>query len=446
MKKSIGIVISVILALAISIVAGVYYISYDNIENREKDYKNKTYNVDEILLYGWQQNGNSYVAIDDEASITLKGIDGYVNNVWFNGYSSDLANKKIKVFYTDDKDTDFSEDKVIEVPLKVKGQKLYFNVDKTVSNIKVQLYEETQKSVKIRGFEINPRKFNLSFSISFSVFTVIFATVCLVVAIIKRSKIKAYYYSYKKYNSLLKNLIERDLKVKYRRSALGIMWSVLNPLLMMLVISAVFANVFKFDIKDFPIYYITGAWIFNFVSEATSSSLSSVIGAAPLIKKVYIPKYIFPLEKCLFSFVNMVFSLIAVAIVYAIFGVQLHWTILLFPVIMIYALIFSIGLSLVLSTYNVFFRDIGHLYSVWITAWMYFTPIIYPINALPEAMIKIIKLNPLYYYVEYAREIMIYGNIPSLTQNIICIGFSLIILVIGLFVFNKKQDKFILYI
>ena len=446
LKKSIGIAISVILALAISIVAGVYYISYDNIENREKDYKNKTYNVDEILLYGWQRNGNSYVAIDDEASITLKGIDGYVNNVWFNGYISDLANKKIKVFYTDDKDTDFSEDKVIEVPLKVKGQKLYFNVDKTVSNIKVQLYEETQKSVKIRGFEINPRKFNLSFSISFSVFTVIFATVCLVVAIIKRSKIKAYYYSYKKYNSLLKNLIERDLKVKYRRSALGIMWSVLNPLLMMLVISAVFANVFKFDIKDFPIYYITGAWIFNFVSEATSSSLSSVIGAAPLIKKVYIPKYIFPLEKCLFSFVNMVFSLIAVAIVYAIFGVQLHWTILLFPVIMIYALIFSIGLSLVLSTYNVFFRDIGHLYSVWITAWMYFTPIIYPINALPEAMIKIIKLNPLYYYVEYAREIMIYGNIPSLTQNIICIGFSLIILVIGLFVFNKKQDKFILYI
>jgi ABC-2 type transport system permease protein len=142
----------------------------------------------------------------------------------------------------------------------------------------------------------------------------------------------------------------------------------------------------------------------------------------------------------------MIFSLIAVAIVYLLFRVELHFTILLFPVVMIYTLLFSIGLGLILAAFNVFFRDIGHLYTVWVTAWMYFTPIIYPVSALPDAMVSFVKLNPLYYYVEYARDIMIYGNVPTLQQNIICIGFSLITLLIGLVVFKKKQDKFILYI
>jgi len=261
-----------------------------------------------------------------------------------------------------------------------------------------------------------------------------------------KSKLNGVMFAFKKYKYLLTNLIERDLKVKYRRSVLGLMWSVLNPLLMMLVITAVFMNIFKFDIKNFPVYYLTGALIFNFVSEATSTSMNSVIGAAPLIKKVYIPKYIFPLEKCLFAFVNMLFSLIAVAIVFLILRTQIHWTILLFPIPMIYTFVFSLGLSLILSSINVFFRDVGHLYAVWVTAWMYFTPIIYPASILPATMQTVLKLNPLYYYVEYFRDVMIYGNVPNLTDNLICIGFSVITLILGLVIFKKKQDKFILYI
>lgn len=446
-KGSIAIALSIIVSIIVSIVSGTYFISKDNIKNKKENYKNHIFNTENMVFEGWYQDKNDYISTADNASISINNVNEYINNIYFDGYLYDYKNKAVKIYYTTEENESFSEDKSFSTLVELKGGKAYFNVDKKVSSIKIQLFDEIQKSAKIRSIEINPTFYNYSFGLIFSIFTVLLIVMFLVgFILVFRKKMSGYLFAFNKYKSLLKNLIQRDLKVKYRRSALGIMWSVLNPLLMMLVISAVFANVFKFNIKDFPIYYITGAWIFNFVSEATTTSLTSVLGAAPLIKKVYIPKYIFPLEKCLFSFVNMAFSLIAVAIVYLIFRVQLHWTIILFPVVMVYALIFSIGLSLILSTVNIFFRDVGHLYSVWITAWMYFTPIIYPITALPEKMVTFIKLNPLYYYVEYARDILIYGTVPSLQQNIICIGFSIIALAIGVFAFKKKQDKFILYI
>lgn len=446
-KSKIWITVSVILSIIIGTVAGIYLASSDNIKNRENNYKNHIFSNEDMVLDGWQPINKDYVTTTSNPTITLKGFNGYANNIYFKGSLKDYEHKNVKIYYTTDQNETFSEAKAFYSLVELKGNNVYFKIDKTVYDLKIKLFDKASETARINSFEINPTSLNFSFGTIFSIITILLTIVSVVsfFAVYFKS-FEGFMVAFKKYQYLLKNLIQRDLKVKYRRSALGIMWSVLNPLLMMLVISAVFANVFKFDIKDFPIYYITGAWIFNFISEATSTSLTSVIGSAPLIKKVYIPKYIFPLEKCLFSFVNMIFSLIAVAIVFLLFQVKLHWTILLFPIPMIYALVFSIGLSLMLAAANVFFRDIGHLYSVWITAWMYFTPIIYPISALPDVMAKILKLNPLYYYVEYARDVMIYGIVPNLQQNIICFGFSFIALVVGLLVFKKKQDKFILYI
>lgn len=251
-----------------------------------------------------------------------------------------------------------------------------------------------------------------------------------------------------KYRFLLSELIGRDLKVKYRRSVLGILWSVLNPLLMMMVITAVFQNIFRFEIENFPVYYLTGSLIFNFVSEATNTAMSSILGASSLIKKVYIPKYIFPLEKCLFSFVNMLFSMIAVLIIILILRFQLSWTFLLFPIPMLYTLVFAIGLSLILSALYIFFRDLGHLYSVWVTAWMYLTPIIYPLSVLEHSRIimTVVKFNPLYYYVEYFRSVVMYGTVPGIGVNLVCIGISILTLILGMWVFKKTQDRFILHI
>ena len=251
---------------------------------------------------------------------------------------------------------------------------------------------------------------------------------------------------FKKYRYLLGNLISRDLKVKYRRSFLGLMWSVLNPLLMALVINAVFSNIFKFKIDYFIVYYLTGSLIFNFMSEATSTSLTSVINAASLIKKVYIPKYIFPLEKCLFAFVNMLFSCVALIVVILIVRMPVHLTALMFFFPMICTLIFSMGMSLILSSINVFFRDVGHLYSVWTVAWMYLTPVIYPVDVLPERILPLMKLNPMYHYVTYFRDVVMYGVIPGLNAHLICLLFAFTFLGIGLVMFKKQQDRFILYI
>jgi ABC-2 type transport system permease protein len=251
---------------------------------------------------------------------------------------------------------------------------------------------------------------------------------------------------FKKYSYLLRNLVKKDFTTRYRRSALGILWSVLNPLLMMMVISAVFSNIFRIQIENFAVYYLTGSLVFNFMSEATSGALMSVLGSAGLIKKVYIPKYIFPLEKCFFALVNAAFSLVAVLILMPILGVPLRPTALLFWVPLLYTLVFSMGLGMILAAANVFFRDVGHLYSVWVMAWMYLTPILYPVDILPAAVRSFMGLNPMYYYVGYFRQVMMYETVPDLQTNLICASFSLVFLFLGLFVFKKTQDKFILFL
>ena len=252
-----------------------------------------------------------------------------------------------------------------------------------------------------------------------------------------------------KYRYLLEDLTIRDLKVKYRRSLLGILWSVLNPLLMMLVITAVFSSIFKIDVENFPIYYLTGSLIFNFFAEATSGALVSILGNSPLIKKVYIPKFIFPLEKTLFAFVNMLFSLLAVVIMFIVLRFVPSWTIVFSPIIFIYVFVFSLGVGFFLSAISIFFRDVIHLYSVFLTAFMYMTPIIYPesmIERMPAVVSSVIHYNPMYYYVQYFRNISMYGILPSVRDNLICIVSALLALLVGSLVLKKAQDKFILYI
>lgn len=255
-------------------------------------------------------------------------------------------------------------------------------------------------------------------------------------------------YDFKRYLPLLRNLVSRDFKVKYRRSFLGVAWSVLNPLLTMLVLTSVFKVLLKLQIENFATFYIIGSTLWNFFSESTSSSMSSIVSAAPLIKKVYIPKYMFPLEKCLFSLVNFLFSMIAAVSVMLIQGVYPTFTILLSPLPVIYVFLFSCGLSLILSALTVYFRDIVHLYGVLLTLWTYLTPIIYDDKFLTghKLIETIVHLNPMYYYVTYFRNVMMYNTLPTFTDNLICIGIALGTLLLGALVFNKAQKKFILHI
>lgn len=252
----------------------------------------------------------------------------------------------------------------------------------------------------------------------------------------------------KKFMPLLKNLVSKDFKLKYRRSVLGIAWSVLNPLFTMLVITTVFGKLLKIEVENFASYYIVGFAIWNFFSEATSLSLSSILNSAPLIKKVYIPKYIFPLEKCIFSLVNFFFTLIAVVIVMLCQGVVPSVTALMAPIPVLYCFIFVCGVSLFLSAATVYFRDIQHLYGVLLTMLMYLTPIIYPLEILKDHkfVLNVVKANPITHYVEYFRNLVMYNTVPSFTENLICIGISIGTLLFGALLFKVAQRKFILHI
>mgnify|MGYP003609228454 FL=1 len=253
-------------------------------------------------------------------------------------------------------------------------------------------------------------------------------------------------YNFVKYYDLLIELVLRDIKVKYKRSVLGFAWSILNPLLMMIVMSIVFSTIFRSDIKNFPMYLITGQVIFSFFSEATNSAMMSIIGNGGLIKKVYIPKYIFPLSKVMFSFSNMIFSLVAVVIVAIATKLPITPAILLFPLPLIYVFVFSLGIGLLLASYAVFFRDLLHLYGIILLIWTYLTPIFYPITILPPNIRLLLKFNPLYVFISNFREIVLYGNVPSLFSNLLCIAYAILALIIGTLAFRRTKDKFIFYI
>ncbi len=251
-----------------------------------------------------------------------------------------------------------------------------------------------------------------------------------------------------RYRPLMRELVVRDLKVKYRRSFLGYLWSLLNPLMMMAVMTVVFSFMFKSNIENFPLYLICGNTLWAFFSESTTMAMSSVLNNGALIKKVYIPKFIFPISRVLSSFVTMSFSLVAILIVMIFTRTPFHWEVILFPIPLVFLLLFCIGVGMILAGLAVYFRDIMHLYGVIMMAWMYATPIFYPLDpkVLPENVIAIIKLNPMYHYINFFREIVIYGNIPGPNTWFACISCCVLSLGLGLLIFRRLQHNFILYL
>lgn len=250
----------------------------------------------------------------------------------------------------------------------------------------------------------------------------------------------------KKYKPLLKELISRDLKVKYRRSFLGYVWSLLNPLMMMLVMTLIFSYMFRYDIPNYPLYLICGQTLWAFFNESTNMSMYSVIQNGSLFKKVYIPKFIFPISRVLSSFVTMSFSLAAILLVMIFTHSAFHWTLLLIPVPLFLLLIFASGIGMILSSLSVYFRDITHLYSVLTLAWMYVTPIFYPIAALPEQVVALIKFNPMYHYITFFRELVLYGSVPGWQSWLSCAACAVIAMGLGMLIFRKLEKNFILYV
>ena len=249
------------------------------------------------------------------------------------------------------------------------------------------------------------------------------------------------------YRDLIRLLVIKDIKLKYRRSVLGYVWSILNPLLIMSVMSIVFSSMFKRNIENFPVYLFCGQLLFNFMNSSTHVAIFSITVNAPLLKKTYIPKYIFTVAKITSGMVDLVFSLGALLIVMLVTGAGFAWSYLLFPLVILQLYVFCLGMGLFLSQANVFFRDIQYIYNAVTTAWVYLTPIFYPIDALPDGLQWFIKhCNPMYFYVAQFRDLVYLGRLPG--WGIVTAGCvtALVALLVGIWCFGKSQDKFILYI
>lgn len=260
------------------------------------------------------------------------------------------------------------------------------------------------------------------------------------------------YKNFKRYTFLMSQMVSRDFKVKYKRSVLGILWSLLYPLLQMGVMAIVFSQMFRFRMEgvNYLVYLMSGLIIFNYFSEASNSAMTSLVTNFPLMKKIYMPKYIFPLSKCLFATINFLLTLIPFALIIIFSGdanthcmINIYYLFLPFAYICVF--LFSVGIGFILSTLSVFLRDIFYIYGIILTMWQYFTPTFYDITMLTPSLQRVFYLNPLYHYIDFTRTIILYNSMPSINNWLWCLGTALLTFIVGCVVFKIKQDKFIYY-
>lgn len=252
--------------------------------------------------------------------------------------------------------------------------------------------------------------------------------------VLEKQQIKQYWF-------VIRELTGRELKRKYSRSYLGVVWSVLNPLLSMAVMSAVFSTMFKRSIENFPIYLLTGSTIWQLFTNSTNTSMTSLVDNKQLLIKVKIPLQVFTLSRVYTAFANFIYSFVAYLVLLMVFQIKPTWSMLLIVPIILLTMLFAVGLSLFLSVVYVFFGDIKYLYGIVLTLWMYLTAIFYPVTSLSETMKKIVSANPMYAYISAARGCMMYGEVPSVQLWIQMIAWAVIVFLFGHFFFQSKRNQ-----
>ena len=257
---------------------------------------------------------------------------------------------------------------------------------------------------------------------------------------------KKYIDNFRQYQFLLSELVKKGIKLKYRRSYLAIVWSMLEPLLSMIVLTIVFGTLYGNKDRTFPVYILTGRLLYSFYSQATKAALKSIRANSGMIKKVYVPKYLYPLSAVAYNYVIFLISLLVLAIVSVILGVKPTIYLLQAPVPLLIILLFSYGSGMLLATIGVFFRDIEYLWSVALMMIMYTCAIFYyPSKLLKSGWAWILKFNPLYCIIQIFRS-AIFGKPMYPPYVLYAVGFSVMITIVGVICFRKKQDQFILYI
>jgi ABC-2 type transport system permease protein len=250
------------------------------------------------------------------------------------------------------------------------------------------------------------------------------------------------------YRELIKNLVLRDLKVRYKRSVLGFLWVMLNPLLIMLVIYTVFSQIFG-GFSNYAAYVISGLVLWNMFSQSTSTATLSFLTNANLLKKVSVPKPVFPVSYVLSGLINFCFSLVPLILIILCTGASMSAKVFLLPLCIAEVVVFSMGMALILSTTSVFFHDVIYIYDVLLLAWMYFSAIFYPVDILPGFLLRLIEYNPMYHYLSLFRGLLYdpAAEMAGLGMHLLYgLLFAVISLSSGIAVYASKRRWLIYYL
>ncbi len=244
-----------------------------------------------------------------------------------------------------------------------------------------------------------------------------------------------------RYRYLLFQLTRRDILARYKRSFLGIAWTMLNPLGMMIVMSVVFSRLFS-TVHSYPAYVLSGLIAWNFFSQSTNAAMSGIVWGGGLMQRIYVPRTAFAISAILTAVVNLSLSIIPLLLVMLAMRVPISISILFLPISMLLLAAFSLGIGLILSTMAVYFPDVAEMYQIVLIAWMYLTPVIYPENIIPERFLTLFQLNPMYQLIRLFRLPIYNGQLPTLEEILPSIVISAVVLIIGWLYFTSKADEF----
>ena len=246
-----------------------------------------------------------------------------------------------------------------------------------------------------------------------------------------------------KYRYLIVQLVRRDILTRYKRSALGVAWTMLNPLGTMLILTIVFSQAFGGSQKGYAAYVLSGLIAWNFFAQSTNAATLHLVWGGSLLKKIYIPRTSFAVSATGTGLINLLLSLIPLVLVMLIIRVPIRWTIVFLPIPILFLTMFALGIGLLVSTMAIYYADIAEMYQILLTAWMYLSPVIYSPEILPEAYRQwITLLNPMYYLIELFRMPIYYGQVPDIGLLLVSAGISIFTLIIGWIFFTSKSDEF----
>ena len=246
------------------------------------------------------------------------------------------------------------------------------------------------------------------------------------------------------YRNLIYQLTRRDILARYKRSVLGVAWTMLNPLGMMLVLTIAFSEIFRYQTQySYAGYVLSGLMMWNFFSQTTTAAMVNLVWGGGLLHRIYVPRTSFALAAILTGVVNFLFSLVPLIIVMLITRTPIRPSILLFPIPLLFVACFSLGIGLLISTFAVYFPDVSEMYAIFVLGWMYLTPVIYPESILPQTFaFWITHLNPMYYMVKLFRTVVYLGQVPAWSEILPAAVIALLVLAVGWFLFTKKAGEF----